>query len=559
MTTQNPNSVQPASQAGTNQAAKANGGTTLSLDFDPNLVFDITPNPLALGETNMVLHAGASLLASVQLKNFLNQSYGPANILNAAIDIVAKRCSISTMGTQLEILGQNIDLSQFGVPIFDTLSPNSDPNGELYAASKACQDAIDEYQVVAGRVKKAFRDAQQLLWQYHNVGKLLTGNLCSMIAAANLDTTDFPGGATCYSNESIESIINRFTYYYQQPGLGQVSQLRSANSLLSSASAKITQQITSTLNQYALGDDGGIKLQFLNESHQETQTIVDVQFAIGPVPCLLQVDLSTNYGVTGNFALELGFPSILDVSPPTPPQPPPPPTSIAHVSANVMPYASAALSAFVGAGFDLGPFSASLGLEGVVYLAQAQAPLFAGAGVGMQVLNDLRPIPNDAKPPVSIGENALQFGVPKAFKFIANYDYGMRLDVTKVLAGEIDARLRISFCFFSRTWRKRVVKFNGFEFHYDLISGGNSLDVTVGARNPGDSHTVAAPTTGSPDAGTTVASGATTMGLSETEVPLMQLAYLPMPESGSTGGGGGATPDGGVAAQEFGSPPESVG
>jgi hypothetical protein len=551
MITQNPLSVPQASQPGTNQRASTKSGATLSLDFDPNLVFEIDAKPLALGENNMRVHAQASLAARVKLSNFMGKDFGPADILNAAVDLEAKRCSISTANTHLQILGQHVDLKALGVPIFDTSVPNSDPeddpDNDLFKVSQACTNAIQDYQIAAGRVKKAFRDAQQLLVQYHNLDKLLSSNLCQILdglAATGADIASFPGGATCYPNESVEETINRFADYYQAPGIGQLAKLKNAGGTLSSVSAEISKVINRTIKKAVFGEDEDLKIEFLNKSHQETQTIVNVPFAIGPVPCVLQIDLSTSFGVKGNFALELNFPLNLDSKPGDK-------SKIAHASANVVPYASAALSAFVGAGVDYGAFSATLGLEGRVYLADAQAPLFVGAGVDMEVLDDFRPIPDDVKPPISIAANAFHLGVPKAFKFSASYDYGMRLDVTKVLDGELNARLRIKFCFFSRTWRKRVIKFNGFQFHYDLIKGGSSLDVQIGGRNPGDSHsTVPAPAEGAPDNGvTTVASGNTTMGLSETEVPLMQLAYLPTPNQGF--GGGGHSPDGGAPSKQI--------
>jgi hypothetical protein len=554
MTTQDPNSVKPANQPSANQSAKAKGGTQLTLNFDPDLIFDINPNPLALGETDMNIHARASLHAQVTLSKFMGRDYGPADLLNAAIDVVARRCSVATTGTTLSILGQNVDLRALGVPIFDTAVPDSDPDdddgdngGSLYQVSKACTDALREYQVVAGRVKKAYRDAQQLLNQYRSVTKLLTGNLCAMLASAP-DLSDFPGGAKCYTNEPAEAIINRFVSYYQAPGIGQVTKLRGASSLLSVASGKIKNVLASVIMKDVYGGENALELTFADKSHQETQTIVSVPFAIGPIPCLLQIDLSTNYGVRGNFALDLRFPTDIDAQAPAKGQEPPPSSRVAHVTASVVPYASAALAAFVGAGTDYGPFSATLGIEGRVYLAEAQAPIFAGAGVSMQVLNDPRPVPSDSKPPISIAEDAFQFG-KKAFKFTASYDYGMRLDVTKVLSGELSARLRIKFCFFSRTWRKRVIKFNGLEFHHNFISGGGSLGVTLGGRGP-DGTPRDPPAPGAADDGTTsVASGSATLGRSESEVPLMKLAYLPIPASGS--GSGVQTPDGGVSDEEI--------
>ena len=79
---------------------------------------------------------------------------------------------------------------------------------------------------------------------------------------------------------------------------------------------------------------------------EESQTILTVQFAIGPVPMVLEIDAFADYGVSGDLDVGLQFPNVLDsqslnkVSP------------IAKAGATQMPHASAGLSAFVGAGFD---------------------------------------------------------------------------------------------------------------------------------------------------------------------------------------------------------------
>jgi hypothetical protein len=110
------------------------------------------------------------------------------------------------------------------------------------------------------------------------------------------------------------------------------------------------------------------------------------------------------------------------------------------------------------------------------------------------------------------------------------------VDLKNILNGQIDARLRIKFLFFSRTWRKNIVKFNGWSFHYDLVSGGGNIgSVNVGPQTVTQSSTSTTPDTSR--ASTNVASGQTPMGLSEPQVPLMQLAYLsPTTSEGSDAG-----------------------
>ena len=107
---------------------------------------------------------------------------------------------------------------------------------------------------------------------------------------------------------------------------------------------------------------------------------------------LLQVDIFAQYGVGGTFETSLDLPLSLFTSPTDTP------VQIAKVEARVAPFAAAGLDAFVGAGFDLGAISASIGLEGAVTLADVSAPIFAGVGLDTKVTSDLREFENQMRP-----------------------------------------------------------------------------------------------------------------------------------------------------------------
>ncbi len=537
MTPQNPNAVQPAIQPVKNKGGTSGGSSPISFGFDPDLTFDVHANPLALGENSLGVHAQAKLVASVALKNFLGQSYS-ADIVNVTAGITAKRCSISDDETQFTILGLDF-IDPDDIPRFNTEDKTLNPT--LAGFTDDCNDALANFQLWADRAKKAFRDAQQLLVQYHSLKSitngLLTGDLCSQIGVLTADVPGFPGGNACPPNEPVEITINRFIDYFQAPGIGQVAQLRQAGNVLSQITSKLTKALQ-------LGDSTlslpKLNLTFVDIDEEESQSILDVPFAIGPVPMVLEVDAFARYGIAGNFDLGLEFPDVLNLTPQATP------SELARVAVSVMPHASAGLSAFVGAGTDLGPFSATVGIEGAVTLADIAAPIFAGAGLDMQVTNDIRPIPFDLQPPVStLVGSQFQFGLPTAFKLFLHYDYGAGVDLKNILNGQIDARLRIKFLFFSRTWRKNIVKFNGWSFHFDLVSaGGNATSVSLGQQTATQSPTPSTPADTS-RATTNVASGQTTLGLSEPQVPLMTLAYLS--PTTSEGAEAGAPVDGGKA------------
>jgi hypothetical protein len=517
MRTQHPESVPTADQPNTNQKLETQKGAPISLDFDPELKFTVDPKPLAFGEANLSLEATAGIGATVTVNNFLGMSHAPMQIMKAAAHIEAKRCTVSTAGTTFQVFGLEADLKAMGVPMINT----EDPASPLYSFSKKCDQAVKKYETYAGRAKKAFRDSQQLLKQFHdakNLGQALNGgDFCSVLDAMNLDVPGFPGGARCWPNETMASAINRFIEYYQGPGSGQIAMLVEASKFLQKISSDIRKEIAKLLK---LGDQN-ISLSFLNISHTQSDNLINANFAIGPIPCVIQVDLATQYGIDGHFDLTFNFPMDLFSGPGEP-------MEFARASANVLPHAGAALAAFVGAGVDYSVFSANIGIEGVISLAEIRAPVFAGAGLSVQVVQDFRELSVDLKPPISIDPlngSPYHFGVPKSFKFGARYDYGASLVLQNVLGGVINARVRIKICFFSRTWRKQIIKFNGWGKTFDLIKGGGSADISIGQKSPRSDNSTSGTDHG-PQA--TVASGNdTTMGLSESEVPLVQLAYLP--------------------------------
>jgi hypothetical protein len=498
---QDPASVAPASQPSSAKSGSSGSGTSISFAFDPDLIFDVNANPLSFGESDLSLHAQAKFVATASLNNFLGQSY-TAPIIDVVAGVTAQRCSISTDETHFQVLGLDF-VDEDDLPRVNTDDPTI--STAAYEASKACKDGLAEFKLWGDRAKKAFRDAQNLVAQYQNakaIGAAFGTDLCTQLGIASKTVPFFPGGNSCAPNEPPEITINRLIQFYQEPGIGQITQLRNAASALSNATAQL---------RNLLGTE--IALDFINKSNQESQTIVNVPFAIGPIPMVLQVDVFAKYGIGGRFNLELNFPTNLDAAPSSIEQ-------IARARVEVGPYASAGLSAFVGAGVSLGPIEATLGLEGAITLADVRAPIFAGAGVNLQIDKDPRPLPTDIAPPISTGLEAFQFGLPKSFKFLVSYDYGAGLDLRDVLSGEINARLRIKFFFFSRTWRKRVVRFNGWSFHYDLVSGGSDPSVTTTPQTVpgGDGRTT-----------TQVAQGEATMGRSEAQVPLTKLALLPVP------------------------------
>jgi Lectin C-type domain len=500
---QDPNSVKPASQPSPPYHGQSGTGDLISFAFDPNLLFDAKSDALPLGETNLTLHALAGISTTVSVNNFLKQSF-TSNILQASIGMKMERCSINNVDdTKFTVFGLDaVTLDDLGLPSIDSRVPGT----TLNSIAQTCQDSVGQYVLAANRAKKAFRDAQQLVSQYNAaraLGKTLNSDLCTQLHVADATVPGFPGGNTCPTGESVEATIDRFVDFYQAPGTGALTTFTNAQSTLSTATKSLKGAI-------------GTSLTFGGDPNEESQTILNVPFLIGPVPMLLQIDVFAQYGVEGAFEPSLDMPFSPFTAPTTTSQ------QLAKVDARVAPFAAAGLDAFVGAGLDLGVISATIGLEGIVTLANISAPIFAGVTLNASVVADARPLPPDVAGAVTSATDFV-FGGGKSYKFSVGYDYGAGVDVNNVLSGTLNGRLRIKFFFFSRTWRKQIVQFTGWSKHFDLISGGNDPSVSLAPDSvSGDLKS----SDGTPDTAglqTNVATGNTTMGLTEAQVPLMKL------------------------------------
>jgi hypothetical protein len=530
--------VQPA-QTDVSKHGASGEGSPIKFTFDPDLQFDANPGAAAFGEAALKVHALASLTTHVSLKNFLKQNY-EADILKVAIGLTAERCRVSTSETTIKILNKDFTSLAGFIPRLDT--DDIMLGGAAKAAGDACKSSFSDFLLKAGRLKKAFRDAQQLLLFYQGIKE---GNLrfppdfCQQIGIDAFSSPDFPLGGFCPEGETPEETINRFIDYYQGEAFGQLFGMDPSALSLSSATQTLKTKVAEALG---LGGGGGslLDVPFVDFKRSESTNILSAQFLIGPVPMTIEIDAVASYGVHGGFNLDLNLPTQLsggrgDLSNPDAPMP----QSIAKVGAGVEPWASAGLSLFVGAGFSVPGVSASVGIEGAVTLARVGMPVGASAGLALATTPDTRPLPTEVTSVAAqSGQNpVLPFGDRNAYQFFLQYQYGASVTLSDVLSGVVNGRLRIKFFFFSRTWRKKIVEFKGWgPLTFPLISGGGQsrpLDIPNGSS-------------------ITLASGLVGMGRSESPLPFVLLNRLIRPQSGalpdqSQGGTAGSSGTGGTA------------
>ena len=490
MSAQNPHGLATIALPGLNRSARISANDQIRITIDPDVSFEAKSEPLPFGDVSPRLHAQSKLAASVAMKDFLGLNY-QADIVRAVADISASRCGLRTDASELKVLGTNV-ASPESLPRINS----EDPKSPLYAAGQECRRALANYQSQAGDTKKAFRDAQQLLFQYHQVARLDEAPLCDEIRANAQEGWGFPGGPTCYANEHIELIISRFIYAYSP--YGEIGTMRRQAQALAVASSKLRQAIRKNAD-----------LEFRDTLHQETRTIGTVPVTLGPVPLVVQFDLTVSYGMGGRFEVDLDYPLNLD-GPASGKDP------VARVGASALPHASAVLTAVMGADSDLASWSAVARVEGAVSLADVRAPLFASVGLERTAFPDTRPLPEDIKPPVARSEDAFVYGFPRRYQYGAIFEYGAGLDLLRVLDGAINTSLTVPVGTVNRTWRKPLVDLKGVSGHFDLVKGAEGSAIrtrTVPGAGPLDRGSA-----------TTVVQGRTPIGLWESEVPLVNLA-----------------------------------
>lgn len=414
---------------------QSGSGGLIQFDFDPSLTLSFDATPLALGEARFNLEATAALRAGATF-NIGSIGSSSFDIFDAVASLKANRCRSWTSDSQVKVFEIDFLPSQM---MFDT-----DPD---VLSQANCNKAIDQFQTTVDRAKKALKDAQELLRQYNAAkaaGGSLPRDLCQKIASD--PPSGFPAG-DC-ATELPEATINRFIDFYTQ----QVKNAFAAQGALAS-------QVLSV---------GPPPISLVADAHEEAQTLYNTTILVGPIPVNVQIQSVEHYGIGGRLDFAFNPGSILLSGNRE---------EIAHVSGDVHPFANAGVSLFLGVGFDIGIASASAGVEGIVTLGNITAPLVAGAGIDVQPEPDPRPLPADLAAvagPVPI----LQ---PTQYQFLLKYNYGAKVDINRILAGELDARVRVKFLFFSKTWRAKIVDFgDGFSLPSLVLIQGQSGGTAIG-------------------------------------------------------------------------------
>jgi hypothetical protein len=433
---------------------KSGSGGALTFDFDPNLSLDYNISPALFGDATFYVDAKASATASVKLTNFLSFSTPEISVLDALGDIRVDRCGLK-VDAHTRLLGLDFLPAIMGDSYDDLHKFDTDATTRT-----KCEQGIAEFQTEVSRVAKALRDAQELIRQYKQAvasGATLNSNFCAQVVSGFVPW-DFPE-INCATAKP-DAVVNAFIDYYAQQAINLAGKGIDSLSLPSFGNGLFS---------------GEVKLA--GKEGRESQNLLNLPFAIGPIPMSLTVDAFLTYGISGGLQFGLtpdGFLQTLKNRDPA---------DLAYARANATPHAGAGIEMFVGAGFDCGFAAAKIGISGDVNVADIYVPLTAGAYLNVRSEGEDRPLPEDLKvanngspsyevyfPPVG----------PSRFRFGAGYEYNARVDVVDILHGQINAQLKLKFLFFSKTWRAKIAEFAGLQDqHYQLFSGRGGIDGAI--------------------------------------------------------------------------------
>lgn len=482
------------------------GDSPVGFTIEPtsDLYFEVEPLPY--GAAKFETKAAAGVRAAVDFDLFGTQ--GSVEVVDLRAEISASLCHASTAESRMEVVGVDFLPQIASAAIFD--SDEKMPLVEGKKHSEVCEEAVRKYVDAFDRAKKALRDAQELITQYNELkaqGRTFNAGFCNAVAGPGMRPLGMGGACP----EAPEAVINRFIDYYQYQattGLQQaVEHLKSAAlSDVALAAHLFGARGEKTYTLFAeLGPNGGV-------GGEESVTLIALQFFIGPIPCVLEVSSYVDYGIQGGFGLTLDPAALIGGA-----------RDFVRIGAEVGPYANSGVTLFVGAGFNIGILELAVGVEGGVTLGHISLPAVVSAGLTLQRESEKRSeraLPEDIADlttstvlfpqPGNLGQYAYQF----------RYKYGVGLEVTDILSGFLNGKLKVSFLFFSAQFSQRLATFKsnlGIE-PVMLISGegGAELDPEIG---------------GSGDYDGTVADGRTMWKRSFESIPLLALEKLPVPST----------------------------
>jgi hypothetical protein len=447
-------------------------GDLISFNFTPDFVLTHDADIGAFGLPSIDLTARAGFSSSI---DYTIAGGGHVSIIDISAELTADECGVNSDAT-FDVFGEDfiamgdVDEGPYGLPI---VLPEA-------STQQACREAYTAFQEGANKAKKTLRDALELLNQYKaltdddadgtgNLANNFSDGLCEALLAQ--PPRGFPT-PDC-ENDTPEDTINDFIRYYQRTVTG-FDGVDDAKGLMEAAE---------------LFKDGAFAVneEFMLYSYKndDRQTIAEVQFFIGPIPVVIEVSSTVSFGAnitaTANFDVGAVISQMLTADADQEA------LQVAFIKVAGEPFAGAGMGVFAGVGFGVPGFKARIGLQADLSLGTINVPAFAGAGIGLGSEVDDRGLPSDMDP-FDTGTFLIP---PKRYILDLHYAAGLGVRLRDVLSGSVNGKLKISVLFFSKTWQKRLLNFEGLcaeddpetpeNCDFNLVSLEGSTDVADGS------------------------------------------------------------------------------
>jgi hypothetical protein len=430
-----------------NDTGGGNSSNRAKFYFDPIFGFTQSATIGTLGIPDIDIHAEAGVGAGVTL-GFLNDR--DIKLIDAWAGLDADECGVNS-DARLMLFGFDL----IAAVKSDLPLPLNIPSAD---ARTECQELLVKIRESADRVKKALHDATELLRQYKALkleGKAFPPDLCRSIAPDSDLPRGFPAG-NCPATgptETPEQTLQRFIDYYVATvqGFGEKKYSELAYSLKDYV-AEFAQKVGAQL------PNPGAEFTLYSYDNKRDTTIFSTQFFIGPIPAFLELGATLDFGVDLNarIGLRLGdlAVQVLDIYSTEPKS-----TEVAYAGLAGNPYAGAGVYLFAGVGFGIPGFKVQLGIQGDLHVGTVYVPAYAGAGLFIGTRPDGRGVPDTF---AEFAQEGAYLIPPRIYSVQAGYTAGLEARVRDIVAGSIAAKLKLKVLFFSKTWRKTLLQFNGF-------------------------------------------------------------------------------------------------
>jgi Ca2+-binding RTX toxin-like protein len=451
-------------------APTGESGSAISFAFTPSFAMsfggaDGQPDkPIgAFGIPNAKLTASASAVASATLTlPLMSPKVVPILDASAGLDagLSAERCGAS---------GQ-VKVMIFGLDFLP--GEAGEETWPAEADEEACRDAIADVQESVNRVQKAYHDALELYRQYKERRESRSPDddfgtrLCETLFKGEQAPVDFGDSMDnpCPANgESPERTINRFIEYYART-LGLTLDQATLDGMKRPSLKKAVSNLEE-LFQNTTWNQAQFPL-YTYPSETEQHTLFNQQFFVGPVPCNLEVYLTTEYGIDVKADLRFNPASAMAtiINPGCDPNRTPCETyspAFATATAMAVPHAGVGLGMFAGVGFSVNGFTTKLGIQGDLSLGKIEINGHVGTHLALASTPDSRRAPVDLTelfPESWGGENQV---ATRLLTTQIGFTAGLGVHLRDILSGSVSAKLKIKIAFFSKSWSKRLFKFDG--------------------------------------------------------------------------------------------------